>query len=328
MSPNGAITTASKPLPAGVVAKPPAEYHRPLKGLPVHPLGYRRSLCARGRLRARLAGRLQPEGGLGEPRRIATASVGVGRDLSPDTGTGGELYAVIGHAPRHLDRNIAVVGRVIEGIERTELAAARHRGARLLQGAQARTCRSPSVRLASQTAARPSGRRSNIWTRRARASPIICGCAPTARTTFYIRPAGGVDLCNAAGPGAADARAVARLRYAAQAWASRFLCWMITGAVVRAHAGLGQRQGRRAEGAFGGHPADQPVGPAAAGAMVDLMLAVDRVIAPPGGLERLRSVRSWPSSHYLPFAVGQRAKRRPVAPIRARGFRVSSNQAR
>ena len=44
-------------------------------------------------------------------------SVGVARDLSPDTGTGAELYAVIGQAPRQLDRNIAVVGRVIEGIE-------------------------------------------------------------------------------------------------------------------------------------------------------------------------------------------------------------------
>jgi cyclophilin family peptidyl-prolyl cis-trans isomerase len=41
--------------------------------------------------------------------------VGVGRNLSPDTGTGAELYTVIGHAPRHLDRNIALVGRVIEG---------------------------------------------------------------------------------------------------------------------------------------------------------------------------------------------------------------------
>lgn len=45
------------------------------------------------------------------------ASVGVARDLSPNTGTGAELYAVIGHAPRQLDRNIAVVGRVIQGIE-------------------------------------------------------------------------------------------------------------------------------------------------------------------------------------------------------------------
>ena len=45
------------------------------------------------------------------------AMVGVGRNLSPDTGSGAELYAVIGHAPRHLDRNIALVGRVVEGIE-------------------------------------------------------------------------------------------------------------------------------------------------------------------------------------------------------------------
>ena len=43
--------------------------------------------------------------------------VGVGRDLSPDTGSGAELYAVIGQAPRHLDRNIALVGRIVEGIE-------------------------------------------------------------------------------------------------------------------------------------------------------------------------------------------------------------------
>jgi len=43
--------------------------------------------------------------------------VGVGRGMSPDTGTGAELYTVIGHAPRHLDRNIALVGRVVEGIE-------------------------------------------------------------------------------------------------------------------------------------------------------------------------------------------------------------------
>ena len=39
-------------------------------------------------------------------------AVGVGRNYSPDTGSGAELYTVIGHAPRHLDRNIAVVGRI------------------------------------------------------------------------------------------------------------------------------------------------------------------------------------------------------------------------
>ncbi|KZY13898.1 peptidylprolyl isomerase, partial [Erythrobacter sp. HI0038] len=43
--------------------------------------------------------------------------VGVGRGYSPDTGSGAELYTVIGHAPRHLDRNIALVGRIVEGME-------------------------------------------------------------------------------------------------------------------------------------------------------------------------------------------------------------------
>ena len=45
------------------------------------------------------------------------ASVGVGRDNDADSGNGAELYAVIGNAPRPLDRNITVVGRIVKGIE-------------------------------------------------------------------------------------------------------------------------------------------------------------------------------------------------------------------
>ena len=43
--------------------------------------------------------------------------VGVGRDNAEDSGNGAELYAIIGNAPRLLDRNITVVGRVVQGIE-------------------------------------------------------------------------------------------------------------------------------------------------------------------------------------------------------------------
>ncbi|MBY0238376.1 MAG: peptidylprolyl isomerase [Burkholderiaceae bacterium] len=42
--------------------------------------------------------------------------VGVGRDMDADSGNGTSLYAVTGHAPRHLDRNITVVGRVVSGM--------------------------------------------------------------------------------------------------------------------------------------------------------------------------------------------------------------------
>jgi peptidylprolyl isomerase len=44
-------------------------------------------------------------------------AIGVGRDDSPDSGGGAELYAVIGHAPRQLDRNVTIVGRVVQGME-------------------------------------------------------------------------------------------------------------------------------------------------------------------------------------------------------------------
>lgn len=52
--------------------------------------------------------------------------VGAGRDNDPDSGGGTELYVVIGHAPRHLDRNVTLLGRVVQGME---LLSALPRGA-------------------------------------------------------------------------------------------------------------------------------------------------------------------------------------------------------
>jgi peptidylprolyl isomerase len=42
--------------------------------------------------------------------------VGAGRDDLAES-TGAELYAVIGNAPRQLDRNVALVGRILKGME-------------------------------------------------------------------------------------------------------------------------------------------------------------------------------------------------------------------
>ena len=44
-------------------------------------------------------------------------TVGVSRAVPTDSGNGSSLYFVIGHAPRHLDRNITVVGRVLVGMD-------------------------------------------------------------------------------------------------------------------------------------------------------------------------------------------------------------------
>lgn len=43
--------------------------------------------------------------------------VGAGRDNAVDSGGGAELYVVIGHAPRQLDRNVTLLGRVVQGME-------------------------------------------------------------------------------------------------------------------------------------------------------------------------------------------------------------------
>ena len=43
--------------------------------------------------------------------------LGAGRDNDPYSGSGAELYVVTGHSPRHLDRNVTLLGRAVHGIE-------------------------------------------------------------------------------------------------------------------------------------------------------------------------------------------------------------------
>ena len=120
--------------------------------------------------------------------------MGVGRDLSPDTGAGGELYAVIGHAPRQLDRNIALVGRVIEGIERLSSLP---RGTEALGFYKDKAQYVPiaSIRLASDMPAvdRPSF---EVMDTASATFGHYLRLRANRHDDFYIRPAGGVDLCN------------------------------------------------------------------------------------------------------------------------------------
>ena len=124
--------------------------------------------------------------------------VGVARNLSPDAGTGAELYAVIGQAPRQLDRNIAVVGRVIEGMS---LLASLPRGSGDL-GFYAngeKPVPIVSVQLASDL---PEGQRPHFQVMDV-GSPSFADylrLRANRKDDFYDRPAGGVDLCNAPVP--------------------------------------------------------------------------------------------------------------------------------
>jgi peptidylprolyl isomerase len=120
--------------------------------------------------------------------------VGVARDLSPNTGSGSELYAVIGHAPRQLDRNIAVVGRVIEGIEHLATLA-RGKGEAGVYDDPALRVPIVSVRLADEL---PEGERPRFEYLASESESFASYLRVRANRNdpFYRVPAGAVDLCN------------------------------------------------------------------------------------------------------------------------------------
>ena len=191
------INDDGKPLPAGVVKRPPAEYDRPVRGLAIRPFAYPDSYAPRAGHALGWPVAWNPRTGRANLTHCY-GYVGVGRDMAPDTGTGGELYAVIGHAPRHLDRNIAVVGRVIEGIEQL---SALPRGTENLgfykEGTVARKI--SGIRLASSLpeAERPS------FQAMSEASPSFASyvrARANRNDAFFNVPAGGVDICNAPVP--------------------------------------------------------------------------------------------------------------------------------
>jgi peptidylprolyl isomerase len=184
---------SDKPWPAGVTAKPPAEYTRALKGLKITPLGSPDPYAPGAGFAGGWPVAYSPKAGWADLAHCY-GSVGVGRDLSPDTGTGGELYAVIGQAPRQLDRVIALVGRVVDGIDKLSSLP---RGTEALGFYKDKAQYVPiaSVRLASQmpAAERPSYEYLDT------ASPSFARylhVRANRHDDFYIRPAGGVDLCN------------------------------------------------------------------------------------------------------------------------------------
>jgi peptidylprolyl isomerase len=118
--------------------------------------------------------------------------VGVGRNLSPDTGSGAELYTVIGHAPRHLDRNIALVGRVIEGIEHLSSLP---RGTGALGFYEKEEERVPilSVRLGNEAKDVPAF---EYLDTDSESFAAYADARANRRDPFFNIPAGGADICN------------------------------------------------------------------------------------------------------------------------------------
>ena len=120
--------------------------------------------------------------------------IGAGRDTAVDSGPGTELYVVIGHAPRQLDRNIAVVGRVVQGMELLS-ALPRGTGALGFYEKPEQRLAIKSVRLAADV---PAAERTNIEILRTDTQTFadLVEARRNRRDDWYKVPAGRIDLCN------------------------------------------------------------------------------------------------------------------------------------
>lgn len=120
--------------------------------------------------------------------------VGAGRDVSPTSGNGAELYAVIGHAPRQLDRNIALVGRVVKGIELLS-SLPRGGGPMGFYEKPEQLTAIKSVRLASEL---PESERMPLEVMRTDTPTFLAAIESrrNRRDDWYKVPAGKIDLCS------------------------------------------------------------------------------------------------------------------------------------
>lgn len=120
--------------------------------------------------------------------------VGAGRDNGADSSNGSELYVVSGHSPRHLDRNITVVGRVLDGIE-VLTSLPRGTGAMGFHGTPEQRVPIESVRLASDL---PEAERIALQVLRTDTDTFreLVEARRNRREPWFIEPTGVVELCN------------------------------------------------------------------------------------------------------------------------------------
>ena len=121
-------------------------------------------------------------------------AIGAGRDVAADSSNGTELYVVTGQSPRQLDRNITVVGRVVQGIE---LLSVLPRGTGPLGVYEKPEQRTPikAIRLASEV---PESDRVPLELLRTDTDAFtqLVEARRNRRDEWYKRPAGHIDLCN------------------------------------------------------------------------------------------------------------------------------------
>jgi len=181
--------------PTGIVATPPAEYEFALKGAAFRPLPYRDAYAPK-------AGHIDgwPAASDGKAAWLlhCYGMIGVARDNPPSTGDGTQLYTVIGHAPRHLDRNLTIVGRIVSGME---FLTDQKRGTGDLgfYKTDAERLKIVSTKMASDLATneRPAFQ---VMDTGSKTFTAWIDARANRDQGFFVRPAGALDVCNAMPP--------------------------------------------------------------------------------------------------------------------------------
>ena len=124
--------------------------------------------------------------------------VGAGRGDTADSGNASELYVVIGHAPRHLDRNVTLLGRVLRGMEHLS-ALPRGTGALGFYEKPEQHTPLTRVRLASEL---PEAERPQLEVLRTESDSFrdFVAARRTRREDWFIEKTGRIELCNVAIP--------------------------------------------------------------------------------------------------------------------------------
>ncbi|MBE2210086.1 MAG: peptidylprolyl isomerase [Xanthomonadaceae bacterium] len=121
-------------------------------------------------------------------------ALGAGRNNAPDSSIGAELYVVIGQAPRALDKQLTMVGRVVQGMP---LLSATSRGPDPMGFYEDPAQRTPikAIRLASDV---PEAERTHLQVLRTDSQAFIDATEArrNRKDDFYTMPAGHIDLCN------------------------------------------------------------------------------------------------------------------------------------
>ncbi|MCG8467899.1 MAG: peptidylprolyl isomerase [Gemmatimonadetes bacterium] len=120
--------------------------------------------------------------------------VAVPRGNDPSSGSGAGLYVVIGHAPRHLDRNLTVIGRVVSGMERLSTLP-RGRGPLGRYESEAQWIYLESVRLGRDL---PAAERTEFEVMRTESESFedLVLASRSRQESFFVHPSDRIGLCN------------------------------------------------------------------------------------------------------------------------------------